>query len=101
MPVTAKRTILLLDRVSEEPGSQMTPGIHGDDFLLVGPLRKGAYGYCWLRVREIGSILKSSGANFAAKGVQVSVSRCAPVIGIELLASKSQRKVDRVGSTVS
>jgi len=50
-----KRAVFLLDDVLEQERGQVAPRIHGDDLLLVRPLRKGPDIDGGFRVCEIGS----------------------------------------------
>jgi hypothetical protein len=55
LPNPEEHTILLFNCILKEPRSEMTKRIHGNDLLLVGPLRERPDVCGWLGVGEIGS----------------------------------------------
>ena len=55
LPNLEKHTILLFNCILEEPRSKMAKRIHGNNLLLVGPLRERPDVGGWLGVGEIGS----------------------------------------------
>jgi len=48
-------TIVAFDEVFENPRCHMPPWIHGYNFILVGPLRKGTNAHSRFGVAEVGS----------------------------------------------
>lgn len=92
--VSASFTIVFLNDVLEQPWSQMSPGIHGDNLLVVSPLRKGTNVGGRLGVGEVGSV-GSSVSNVISLFEAVDE----PVIGVQFVAGDCKGVVNRVRTT--
>ena len=46
-------TFFLIYDIAKRPGSQVTPGVHGDNFARIAPLWIWPNTCCWFRIREV------------------------------------------------
>jgi hypothetical protein len=91
----AIHTVVLLDGVLEQPRGEMSPGVHGNNLLVVSPLRERANVRGRLGVGEVGTV------NTLLVMVYELETQVIPVVGVQFVAGNGEGIVDRVRTTTN